>query len=431
MVPDPILDRLATLHPKIIDLSLDRLLDLLTRLDHPQRRLPPVIHVAGTNGKGSTIAMLRAIHQAAGRRVHAYTSPHLVRFAERFIVAGAEISGTALAEILLDCERANAGRTITLFEITSAAGMLAFSRTPADLLLLEVGLGGRFDATNVVDTPALSVITPVSMDHQHYLGDTIEAIAFEKAGILKPGVPAVIGRQPDAALDVIMARAAEIQAPLAVHGRDWSVGEAGGGLVFEMAGNTRRLPRPLLPGPHQIDNAGIALAAVERLNDVFPVSESVAANGLSNAKWPARLQHLTHGPMLEGLAPETAVWLDGGHNADAGRVIAETVRGWRQAAPDRTVHLIFGTLNTRDPADYLSPFRGLVGLLRTVAIPGEANSLSAADAADAGSRAGLNAMPAGSTADAVRDIIKRTSGPRTILICGSLYLAGTVLREHG
>jgi dihydrofolate synthase / folylpolyglutamate synthase len=431
MVPDPILDRLSKLHPKVMDLSLGRLERLLAALGNPEQGLPPVIHVAGTNGKGSTVAMLRSIQEAAGRRAHVYTSPHLVRFAERFVVASTQIDDAGLSAILEECEVANEGLGITLFEITTAAGMLAFSRVPADLLLLEVGLGGRLDATNVIGHPALSIITPVSLDHQHYLGDTIEAIAYEKAGILKPGVPTVIGRQSEVALDVIRQRAEEIGAPLAIQGRDWTVEPSGDGLVFRTDSMTRHAPRPALPGAHQIDNAGIVLAATEILQTTFPVSASALAEGMTQVRWPARLQKLTKGPMFEGLGEDTEIWVDGGHNGDAARVIADAVRAWTKTAPDRAIHLIFGTLNSRDPKEYLAAFKNIVGQVRAVTIPGETNSITAEDAAKAGHHVGLDAAASPSVAEAVRTITATSRNPKTILICGSLYLAGTVLRDHG
>jgi dihydrofolate synthase/folylpolyglutamate synthase len=430
MLPDPILERLSKLHPKAMDLSLGRLMRLLAALGDPQQSLPPIIHVAGTNGKGSTVAMLRAIHEAAGRRVHAYTSPHLVHFNERFVLAGKQIEDAPLSDILEECEHSNAGLGITLFEIITAAGMLAFTRTPADLLLLEVGLGGRFDATNVIGRPTLSIITPVSLDHQHFLGDTVEAIAFEKAGILKPGVPAIIGRQSDAALGVILDRAAEIGAPVVMQGRDWTVQASDDGLVFQTASMTRHLPSPALLGAHQIDNAGIVLAAVGTLQATFPVAAASLADGLTNVRWPARLQKLTQGPMVEALPSSAQIWVDGGHNEGAARVIAATLRDWRDAEPDRTIHLVFGTLNSRDPEHYLNQFPGLVGQVRTVAIPGEPNTISAEEAAGAGRRVGLDASAATNVATAIQQISATSPDAKRILICGSLYLAGTVLKDH-
>jgi dihydrofolate synthase/folylpolyglutamate synthase len=430
MTADTILDRLSALHPKAMDLFLGRLEWLLAALGHPERRLPPVIHVAGTNGKGSTVAMLRAIHEAAGRRVHAYITPHLVRFSERFTLAGSEITEAALAAILEECEAVNEGRPITLFEITTAAGMLAFARTPADMLLLEVGLGGRLDATNVIGRPALSVITPVSMDHQFYLGDTIEAIAREKAGILKPGVPVVIARQSPPALAVIEKQAEAVGAPLALEGRDWTVDPAPEGLVFKTPSMTRHLPRPALPGAHQIGNAGIVLAAVEALQARFPVSAAALAEGLTTVRWPARLQRLTRGPLLAHLGPDDALWLDGGHNVDAARVIADTVRDWNSARPGRPTHLIFGALNARDPREFLGAFRGIAGQVRTVTVPDQPNAISAQTGAEAARAAGLDAEASESVDAAVREITTAAPGPATILICGSLYLAGVVLREN-
>lgn len=431
MISDPILERLSKLFPKSMELSLDRLRALLAALDHPERRLPPVIHIAGTNGKGSTVAMLRAINEAAGRRVHAYITPHLVRFSERITLANHEIEDPAFAAILEECEAANQGRPITLFEITTAAGLLAFARVPADLLLLEVGLGGRLDATNVIDKPALSVITPISMDHQRYLGDTIAKIATEKAGVLKPGAPAVIARQDPAALEVIQDRAKEIGAPLAIEGRDWSVEPSQDGLVFRTESMTRRLPRPALPGGHQIANAGAVLAAVEILQASFPTSAAALATGMTTVRWPARLQRLKHGPMLDELGPGDELWLDGGHNIGAAQVIAEMIRDWRQARPDRAVHLIYGTLDVRDPNEFLGVFKGLVGRVRGVAIPDQPSTISAAGIAEAGRRVGLDTQASPSVSEALKSILADETRPSTVLICGSLYLAGVVLRDHG
>lgn len=431
MISDPILDRLSKLFPKSMELSLDRLRALLAALDHPERRLPPVIHVAGTNGKGSTVAMLRTIHQASGRRVHAYITPHLVRFSERITLANHEIEDPAFAAILEECEAANQGRPITLFEITTAAGLLAFARVPADLLLLEVGLGGRLDATNVIDAPALSVITPISMDHQRYLGDTIEKIAAEKAGVLKPGVPAVVARQDPAALKVIQDHAEATGAPLAIEGRDWTVEPGPDGLVFRTDSMTRHLPRPALPGAHQIANAGAVLAAVEILQARFPTSARALAEGMTSVRWPARLQRLTHGPMLDDLGTGDELWLDGGHNIGAAQVVADMIREWREARPERAVHVIYGTLDVRDPKEFLSVFKGLVGQVRGVAIPDQPSTISAEGIAEAGRGVGLDASPSSSVAEALKSILAEEKRPCTILICGSLYLAGVVLRDHG
>ncbi|GHD40578.1 bifunctional folylpolyglutamate synthase/dihydrofolate synthase [Thalassobaculum fulvum] len=404
---------------------------LLDALGNPERALPPVIHVAGTNGKGSTCAYTRAILEAAGHRVHAYTSPHLVRFNERIVLAGREIDDPSFAEILEECEAVNADAPITLFEITTAAALLAFARTPADALVLEVGLGGRFDATNVVGRPAAAAIAPVSIDHQQYLGDTLELIAFEKAGILKPGVPGVIGIQDPRALAVIEARAAEVGAPLTRWGREFSARLEGERLVFEMDGVRETLPRPALPGAHQIGNAALALAVCRTVAAELANAPVDRARGLLSATWPARLQRLTRGPLLARVRPDWSLWLDGGHNEDAGRAIGEHVAGWRRADPEAPVHLILGMLNTKDPRGYLRHFAGLVDSVATVTIPGEQASLSAEDAAAAARDAGVPATTAASVAEAVA---RAGADPRPggrVLIAGSLYLAGKVLADHG
>ncbi|WP_420403344.1 bifunctional folylpolyglutamate synthase/dihydrofolate synthase [Nisaea sp.] len=385
-----------------------------------------MIHVAGTNGKGSTIAMLRGIYEAAGRRVHADTSPHLVRYNERFYIAGEEIGDAALVAILEECERANAGVPITLFEITTAAAFLAFSRTPADVLLLEVGLGGRFDATNVIETPAVSVITPVSMDHMSFLGDTIEKIAFEKAGILKPGVPAVIGPQDPAALAVIEARAAEVGAPLYRHGREWTIAEGGDGMLFSTGGTTRRYPRPGLLGAHQVANAGQALMAAELAEKPVPTTEGARAKGIAEARWPARMQQLREGALTDYLAPGSTLWVDGGHNESAGTAVAAILDGWAKEPGAPPVHLLFGSLNTRDPAAFLKHLKGHAKRLYVMPVPGEENSLTEDELMDGAKRAAMPAVPVRSVKQALRDSQKK-GAPVRFLICGSLYLAGHAL----
>ena len=427
--PETILERLQKLHPKLIDLSLDRMHRLLAALGHPERALPPVIHIAGTNGKGSTLAYLRAIYEAAGYKVHAYSSPHLVRFNERFYVAGAEIADAPLAAILEECERANGDAPITLFEITTAAAFLAFSRTPADVLILETGLGGRLDATNVVERPLATVITSISMDHMQYLGDTIQAIAGEKAAIMKPGVPAIHAPQRFAEVPgVLDAYAATVGAPMNRGGIEWRAKAENGALLYESAQGSRRLPLPVLPGLHQIDNAGAAIATVEAALDRLPVTDADIARGLQTARWPARMQRLTRGPLVEALPPGWELWLDGGHNADAGTVLAATARTlWA----DKPLHLVFGMLDTKTPQDYLRAFAGVAGMVRTVAIPGEAHSLTAEQTATMARETGLAAEPADSVADAVAEILRADGQPARLLICGSLYLAGHVLAENG
>ena len=423
---DLILARLHALHPKSIDLSLGRVLRLLAALGHPERRLPPVVHIAGTNGKGSTLAMLAAILQAAGRRVDRYISPHLVRFNERILLDGAPIADDRLAACLERCEAANAGLPVTFFEITTAAAFLAFLERPADWVLLETGLGGRLDATNVV-TPRLCLIAPVSMDHESYLGGTLPEIAAEKAGILKPGVPAVVGPQRPGALAVIRARAAEIGAPLAVHGRDWDVGATADGLVVEAGGRRLELPRPALAGTHQIANAGLAVAAALQLGETGP-GDAAAERGLREARWPARLQRLAAGPLLARLPPGTTVWLDGGHNPAAGEVLAESLPGLVRG---RALHLVVGMLSTKDLARFLAPLLPLAASLRCVPVPGEPLlGRDPADSAATARRMGARASAAGSVAEALAAIAAAEAGPCDILVCGSLHLAGAVLRDH-
>jgi dihydrofolate synthase / folylpolyglutamate synthase len=416
---DAILSRLMALHPKIIDLTLDRVWRLLDRLGNPQTHLPPVIHIAGTNGKGSTQAMIRAGLEGAGLRVHAYTSPHLVRFHERIRVAGELITEPALAALLDECETANDGAPITFFEITTCAAFLAFARTPADALLLEVGLGGRLDATNVIEKPALTVITPVSYDHQQYLGDTLTLIAGEKAGILKRGVTCVVGPQTDEGLAAIESRAARLGAPLLVHGQHWHAREEFGRLVYEDERGLVDLPRPNLPGPHQIQNAGAALAALRALNLGDPET------AVTRADWPARMQRLRHGPLVEA-APGVELWLDGGHNPSAGQAIADTLT----RLPPRPTFAICGMLNTKDVRGFMAPLAGHLAGLVAVSIPGEANTLPAEVTAAAASGAGINARTAPGVAAAL-DLIAARNPDARVLICGSLYLAGRILAENG
>ena len=430
MAIDRILERLLKLHPKLIDLSLSRLKKLLGRLGNPEENLPPVIHVAGTNGKGSTVATMAAIYRSAGYRVHIYTSPHLVSFTERIVISGSEISKNYLEELLLECENANNGENITFFEITTAAAMLAFSRNPADLLLLEVGLGGRFDATNVIERPMLSVITPVSMDHQDFLGNTIDEIAFEKAGILKPSVSAIIGPQTNEALNVIKSRALELGSSAYVFGEDWNISPANNQLMFKMGSKSSIVPRPNLLGDHQIQNAGCALASVKLLNGQFPVSPQEIDMGLVNINWPARLQKLKEGNLIENLLEDVEIWIDGGHNQDAAKAIASTLRDWRTVSPEISIHMVFGALNNRCPQNFLQYFTNVIDTIRAVDIPGETNALSASQIETAALECGLKAYSSKGISSAITDIISNSSGKRRILICGSLYLAGAVLRKN-
>jgi len=421
------LGRLASLHPKKIDLSLDRMLRLLDALGRPQDRLAPVAHIAGTNGKGSTAAFLRALCEAEGEAVHVYTSPHLVRFNERIRLAGRIVDDARLAEAFARCEAANDGAPITFFEITTAAALLLFSETSADRVILEVGLGGRFDATNVIDAPAVCAITPVSFDHQEFLGDTIEKIAGEKAGVLKAGAPAVIGPQTGAALGVIEAQAARVSAPLSIWGRDFRAYPEHGRLVYEEESLVWDLPAPGLPGPHQIANAAVAI----RLARTLGLGERAAREGLPNADWPARLQRLKSGPLAAAAATADAeLWLDGGHNPSAGEALAASL-GEFNARDDRPLVLICAFSANKDAGAFLSYFDGLAA--RVIAIGfegGREGSKTAQDVADAAREQGLPAQTAAGLLEAVHDAGEDYDRPR-IVICGSLYLAGQALALGG
>jgi dihydrofolate synthase/folylpolyglutamate synthase len=418
---DGVLARMMALHPKIIDLTLDRMVRLLDALGNPQNDLPPVIHIAGTNGKGSTQAMIRAGLEAAGYRVHAYTSPHLARFHERIRVAGDLISEPDLTAVLDECYAANMGENITYFEITTCAALLAFARTPADYTLLEVGLGGRLDATNVIQAPALTVITPVSIDHQQYLGDTLAQIAGEKAGIIKRQVPCIVGPQQDAALDVIEAEAARHHAPILAYGQQWHVGQEAGRMVFQDEKGLLDLPLPNLLGGHQINNAGAALATLRQLG----IADDHCEAAVTRAEWPARMQRLKTGPLVD-IAGQAELWLDGGHNPAAGEAIA----GLLETMPKRPTYLICGMLNTKDIAGYLRPLAAHSERLVAVSIPGEAATLPAHQTASAARAVGMKADEAPTVAMALASIVADDPVAR-VLICGSLYLAGGVLRENG
>ncbi len=428
--PDAILARLLALHPKLIDLSLDRIHRLLAALDHPERRLPPVIHVAGTNGKGSTIAFLRAALEAAGKRVHVYTSPHLVRFNERIRLASALVEDAALSQALDQVEAANAGAPITLFEITTAAAFVLFAQVPADVLLLEVGLGGRLDATNVVDAPLASVITPLSIDHVDFLGPTLELIAAEKAGIIKRRVPVILAGQPDEALAVIERAAARKLAPLFARGQQWTMHEEAGRLVYSDEAGLLDLPRPRLMGAHQIDNAGLAVATLRALPQLG-VNAAAIETGLRAAEWPARLQRLAPGPLTARAPADVEVWLDGGHNAAGGAALANALAELEERYA-RPLVMIVGMLGSKDVAAFLAPFAGLAREVIAVPVPGEHKGLSPEEVAAAAAALGMS----GSVA---RDVGAALDGlaafplmpPPRVLIAGSLYLAGAVLQENG
>ncbi len=416
---EPIIDRLHGLYPRLIDLSMERLQRLLAQLDHPEARLPPVIHVAGTNGKGSTCAFLRAMAEAAGQRVHVYTSPHLIRFNERFRVAGQLVSDEALAAVLERVEAVNAGAPITVFEVITAAAFVLFAETPADLCILEVGLGGRGDATNVIPAPAVCAITSISMDHAELLGDTLAAIAAEKAGIIKPGVPVVTGAQPPQVLAVLTGAALEAGAPLLARGRDWTV-EAHGpslrypGLRYRDAHGAVDLPRPSLLGAHQIDNAGIAVAALRARG---PMPDGAYA-GLAQAEWPARLQQL-HGRLASELPLGWEMWLDGGHNPGAGLALGQQLAAWS----DRPLHLIVGMKQSKDAAEFLRPLLPHAATLWAVQEPGQHLAVPVPDIVAA---SGGVARPGPTVADALHQL--PPGDPARVLVCGSLYLAGEVLK---
>ncbi|AXI44852.1 bifunctional folylpolyglutamate synthase/dihydrofolate synthase [Sulfitobacter sp. SK012] len=417
---DVILERMMALHPKVIDFTLDRMWSLLEDLGNPQNDLPPVIHIAGTNGKGSTQAMIRAGLEAAGHKVHAYTSPHLARFHERIRVASELISESTLTAVLDECYAANGGKNITYFEITTCAAILAFARTPADYTLLEVGLGGRLDATNVIDTPALCVITPISIDHQQFLGNTLPEIAGEKAGIIKRRVPCIVGPQEEVALEVIEQIATRHGAPLSAYGQQWHINREAGRMVYQDETGLLDLPMPNLPGAHQVQNAGAALTALRHLG----LNADACEAAVTTAFWPARMQRLRSGPLIDA-AGAAEVWLDGGHNPAAGKALAAHL----SELPKRATYMICGMLNTKDIGGYLRPLTPHTTTLFAVSIPGEANTLPAATTAEAAKSEGINAEVAQDVQSAVAQIVQDDPTAR-ILICGSLYLAGNILREN-
>jgi len=430
---DIILERLTKLHPKLIDLSLDRILRLLERLSAPHRHLPPTFHIAGTNGKGSVSAYLRAMLEAGGYGVHTYTSPHLVRFHERIRLAGhpasADIDEAYLTELLDECERINQGEPITFFEITTCVALLAYARNRADALILEVGMGGRLDTTNVIDKPAITIITPVDLDHQAFLGNTIAEIAGEKAGILKAGTPAIIGLQKDEARDVIEARARAIGAPLFIQGQDFSTHEEQGHLVYQDEHGLLDLPLPKLLGQHQIENCGLAICALRQASGL-PLETKAIEYGLTHVNWPARMQRLTRGPLVDRLPRHAELWLDGGHNPQAGRAIALLMADLASHRP-APLYMIAAMKETKDASGFFAPFAGLAAHVEVIAIPDDPACLSPEALTASAKAAGLDVTPAPSLDEAFTRILTRAGGtsPR-ILICGSLYLAGHVLKDH-
>ncbi len=415
---EAVLERLNARHPVLIDLRLDRLERLLARVGHPERRLPPVIHVAGTNGKGSVCAFLRAVGEASGKRVHVYTSPHLVRFNERIRLAGQLVSDRELAEAIAHLERINAGEPISVFEMITAAAFFLFAACPADLAVIEVGLGGRFDATNVIPPPAAAAITSISLDHQEFLGDTLARIAFEKAGIIKPGVPVVTGAQKPEVLAVIAEVARQHEAPLIARGEGWDLAPLGTGSRYRDRAGALDLPAPALAGLHQLDNAGIALAALGAAGLGIPYPAYAA--GLAAAVWPARLERLT-GRLFERLPPGFSLWLDGGHNPGAAEALAAHLSAWR----NQPIHLIVGMKTGKDSAGFLSPLLALAASVHAVSEP---NQHLARPVGEIIAASGGVAHPGPTVASALARI-GRDQPPGRVLVCGSLYLAGEVLKQ--
>ncbi|TAN59247.1 MAG: bifunctional folylpolyglutamate synthase/dihydrofolate synthase [Rhodospirillales bacterium] len=425
-MPDEILSRLKGLHPALIDLDLSRVLRLLASLGDPQRKLPPVVHVAGTNGKGSVVAYLRAILEAAGYRAHVYTSPHLVRFNERICLAGKLIEDAYLKDVLLRVESANAGQPVTFFEATTAAAFLAFAETPADIVLLETGLGGRLDATNVVERPALTVLTPIAMDHMEYLGDTLAAIAAEKAAIMKYGVGCVVAKQERATMKVLEARSLSFGVPLWIEGKDWFLRTHQDGVVFQgKSGAIGPMDPPALAGPYQLHNAGLALACAERLEG-FDIPPAAMALGLRTVDWPARLQHLKAGRLVDLLPKDWELWLDGGHNPHAAKAIALQARDWK----DRPLHLVFGMLKRKNAQGFLKPLAARVERMMAVPIENE-DSMQQDDIVATAKAEGLLYSGSAENIEAALGTLAGYGGPPArVLICGSLYLAGQALRKN-
>jgi dihydrofolate synthase/folylpolyglutamate synthase len=426
--PEAVLERIAARRPVLIDLGLERMFAALEALGDPHRRLPPVFHIAGTNGKGSTIAYLKAILEAAGKSVHVFTSPHLVRFNERIVLAGREISDDYLIDVLTRCDREVGSKSLTFFEATTCAAFLAFAETPADYLILETGLGGRLDATNVVDRPLAALITPVAYDHQQFLGHSIEEIAAEKAGIFRAGAPAVVGPQSPGAMQALAAAAARIGADLFAYGHSWNVFAEHGRLVYQDEDGLCDLSPPRLLGNHQIPNAGLAIAGLRAAG--FDLDDAVLSAGVEGAVWPARLQRLKRGPIVDYVqaqCAETEVWLDGGHNPHAAQALAAALGDLEEKSP-RPLVLISGMQETKDHEGFFAPFPGIARAVFTVQADHE-GAAPAAVVAAAAERAGLAARPCVSIDEAVRLAAESKQAIR-ILICGSLYLAGEILRDN-
>jgi len=419
---DILLARLNALHPKAIDLSLGRTRNLLRRLNNPEKLLKSIVHIAGTNGKGSTLAVIKSICEKAGLKVNCYTSPHLIRFAERIYLSGQNIVETTLSLILEECEEANAGSAITLFEITTAAAFLAFSRSPADITLIETGLGGRFDATNVIEDPLLTIITPISKDHTDWLGNTISKIAFEKAGILKPGSRALIGPQMSEANVVIENQAKKLGIETIMYGKDWRFSPSMDGFTLSAKDFNSDFPRPSLLGEHQVINSATAVMASKLLTKSV-ITDNFIKEGLISASWEGRLQKL-QGPSTKYLPQGWSLWLDGGHNPSAAEAVAKVISKWQ----DQPIHLIFGYMKNRNPKEFLKPLAKYIETLHAIDIPGEQSSLTASECKLAAQELKISATKSNSFLEAIEEITVRSKKPSRILICGSLYLVGDVLK---
>lgn len=423
---DAILARLSQLHPKLIDLSLDRMLPLLERLGNPHDRLPPVIHVAGTNAKGSTIAYLRAFLEAAGKSVHVYNSPHLVRFNERIRLAGRLVDTDRLNAALEAVEATNKGDPITFFEVTTVTAFMLFAETPADYLLLETGMGGTYDTTNVVKHPLGTVITPIDFDHQGFLGNTLTEIANAKAGILKRGARAVMGLQRPEARKVLERAAHRLSITPLWQSEDFHGAAEDGRLIYSDDDGLLDLPPPALLGPHQYDNAALAIAATRHFD--LPVDGKAIAEGLRRVTWPARMQPLRHGALRGTLPPGHELWLDGGHNPHGAAALARTLAELDQAHP-RPLVLVMGMMNNRDPGDFLAAFTPFAPEVLALTIPGEENAHPAAHIVARAATLGLTAHAEPDIATALTAAAKTPNA--RVLICGSLYLAGDVLAKNG
>lgn len=431
--PDPrlqsVLDRLTTYYPRAIDPNLERTIRLLNDLGNPHLSMPPAIHVGGTNGKGSTVAYLRAIAAAAGLTSHVMTSPHLVRFNERIVISGDEISTPALIDLIEEVETVNAGRETTSFEIITAAGFLAFARTPANISLIEVGMGGRYDATNVIPSPLASIITVISRDHVKFLGDKLDGIAHEKAGIIKPNIPCIIGPQIRAGLvagvmDVFEDAAAEMNAPLYRHGLEWAYDVLPDRFILHTQSNMYELPKPNLLGIHQFGNAATAAMALLTIADRVPVPLSAIEYGLTHATWPGRLQRITTGPLVASLPPSIELWIDGGHNDSCGMILRDQSITWA-TEDNKPLHVILGMLNTKNPVEFASFLLPNAASIQAITIPDQPLSFTAEELSTA-----LGIPAALSLEAALQKIRADSPAPARILITGSLYLMGSILKDN-